>query len=42
MRLKNAGRYYTDKIVGPVGKIVDRVLVGKPNGKGHFLKSQNV
>ena len=34
MRLKNAGRYYTDKIV-------DRVLIGKPNGRGHFLKSQN-
>ena len=41
MRLKNAGRYYTDKIVGPVGKIVDRVLIGKLNGRGHFLKSQN-
>ena len=41
MRPKNAGRYYTNKIVGAVGKIVDRVLIGKPNKRVHFLNSQN-
>lgn len=41
MGLKNAGRYYTGRIVGPDGKIVDRVLIDKQNRKFHFLNRQN-
>jgi hypothetical protein len=41
MGLKNAGRYYTGRIVRPDGKIVARVLIYKPNIRVHFLNPQN-
>ena len=37
--LKNTGRYYIAKIVGPDGSIIEQLLVDKQNYKIHFPKA---